>query len=349
MSDATFHLPLAGPRTAARGEPSQLRDCLCRARRGLRLAAEQGMPLPDQAVAAVIATERALDQGALSAEQEERFWHAYAQVCSGAVEAATVRRRYNIAFLAILVVLLAVQSIQISASGLLDAVKEQWAIVLAYENGRTPACASSAPPPGCPARVVMEPEYHIARSRLHSYDHLLQEHRLLPGLALASDGPGGEDARLEHFHHFVKLGALTNTRRLLELFILPALYGALGACAFVLRRLTAEQAQATLLADSGIRHGLRISIGVVAGLAIHWLVHEPGAGAAAHGAAGLAASLEHLSRIALSFVAGYGSEVVFNILDRLVAALAPGRAEAAAKPAARHARAKPATADDHPA
>ncbi|HYG90309.1 MAG TPA: hypothetical protein VD978_29085 [Azospirillum sp.] len=340
----------------SRTEPPLLRECAAEARRCLGEAAKWSIAIPDETVSVLIATERALDAGGITAAQEERFWKAYAYMRTNVFDLRRIRRRYNVGFLGLLLVLLALQSIYISTTSVIDAVKAQWTVVLDYEIGRTDACrdratarpaeapaveAAKAPPAGtairqaltlspdgCPTRPVSEPEYGVALTKLLSYDHLLKTgHALLPWLGSGRDDSAAMPSRdsLRQVHHFISLGALTNTRHFLELFILPALYGALGACAFVLRRFSYEQQQGAILDDSGIRYGLRISIGVIAGLAIHWLIRPAEGADAAHASASVSAALQHLSRYALSFVAGYGSEIVFNILDRLVAALAPGR------------------------
>jgi hypothetical protein len=91
------------------------------------------------------------------------------------------------------------------------------------------------------------------------------------------------------------------------------LYGLLGACAYVLRQLSDEIGKLTYANDARVRYALRLNIGLLAGLAVGWFV-RPGAGDAA---------LVSLSPLALAFVAGYGCELFFVLLDRIVQAFAP--------------------------
>ncbi|RXH28940.1 hypothetical protein XH99_14125 [Bradyrhizobium nanningense] len=103
-------------------------------------------------------------------------------------------------------------------------------------------------------------------------------------------------------------------------FLLPLLYGMLGAIAFVLRRLSDE----TL---SGVartlkrRYSLRVPIGALSGLAAGWLL-QPATGS-------VTASL---SPFALAFVAGYSADLVFAAMDRIVAAFSAPPSPPAALP-----------------
>jgi hypothetical protein len=127
----------------------------------------------------------------------------------------------------------------------------------------------------------------------------------------------------------------------LSSFALPFLYGLLGACAYVLRDLAKEIRQVTLSQGSNIRYGLRLSLGPLAGLAAGWFIATPGAPladvaveltaelsalsveqAASEAAAesGQGLTFQALSPLALAFLAGYSVELVFNAMDRVIAA-----------------------------
>jgi hypothetical protein len=95
----------------------------------------------------------------------------------------------------------------------------------------------------------------------------------------------------------------------IQLYILPLLYGLLGAAAYVLRTLTTEIRNLTYEIESNIRYRLRIQLGAVSGLAIGWFSD-----------AGLtfSASTLSLSPLALAFLAGYSVEVLFSLMDRMI-------------------------------
>jgi len=96
-------------------------------------------------------------------------------------------------------------------------------------------------------------------------------------------------------------------------YLLPMLYGLIGACAFVLRKLSDEIDKMTYAHDARVRYTLRLNIGVLTGLAVGWFL-KPGAGDP---------FLTSLSPLALAFVAGYGSDLFFLCLDKIVNAFVP--------------------------
>jgi hypothetical protein len=93
---------------------------------------------------------------------------------------------------------------------------------------------------------------------------------------------------------------------------LPMLYGLLGACAFVLRQLCHGKDKLAYAHAARVHHSQRLNIGLLAGLAVGWFI-KPGAGDA---------SLVSLSPLALAFIAGYGSDLFFVALDKIVQAFA---------------------------
>lgn len=99
---------------------------------------------------------------------------------------------------------------------------------------------------------------------------------------------------------------------IMQTYVLPPLYGWLGAMAYVLRRLISEINSGTYHSDSDTSYNLRIYLGVLAGLAIGWFV------APANKAGGNV--LQALSPLALAFLAGYSVELLFSAMDRLLEA-----------------------------
>src|SRR3954466_15814246 len=101
-------------------------------------------------------------------------------------------------------------------------------------------------------------------------------------------------------------------------YLLPMLYGVLGACAFVLRNLSDEIDKLTYANDTRVRYSLRLNIGLLSGLAVGWFI-KPTAGDA---------TLVTLSPVALAFIAGYGSDLFFVFLDKIVQAFGGGSGSA---------------------
>jgi hypothetical protein len=109
-------------------------------------------------------------------------------------------------------------------------------------------------------------------------------------------------------------------------YLLPVLYGLLGACAFVLRQLCEDVSTLRFADDSRVRYTLRLNIGVLGGLAVGWFIDPTAEGSV----------VANLSPLALAFVAGYGSDLLFAVLDRIVGAFStqpPAAREAAMTPA----------------
>lgn len=95
-------------------------------------------------------------------------------------------------------------------------------------------------------------------------------------------------------------------------YILPLLYGLLGAIVFILRSLTRSIQNHTYLAYNKLIYAVRIQLGGLSGLAVGWILlveeHDPGLGV----------SVFSLSPFALAFVAGYSVEILFSAIDKII-------------------------------
>lgn len=106
----------------------------------------------------------------------------------------------------------------------------------------------------------------------------------------------------------------------LNQYLLPLLYGLLGSLAYILRTLSTEIQQVTFTGASRTRYSLRWPLGMLGGVTVG-LFFDPSK----------MPSFESLTPLAIAFLAGYGVEVLFTGLDRLVSAFTGG---AGAAPAA---------------
>jgi hypothetical protein len=107
---------------------------------------------------------------------------------------------------------------------------------------------------------------------------------------------------------------LLNSQTALGIFtqyVLPLLYGLLGAQAYILRTLSREIQNVTFTRGSEIRYSLRWPLGMLAGVTVG-LFFDPA------DLSGIAA----VTPLGLAFLAGYGVELVFTGLDRMVSAFA---------------------------
>ncbi len=100
----------------------------------------------------------------------------------------------------------------------------------------------------------------------------------------------------------------------LQSYILPLLYGLLGAAIYVLRSLTREIEQVTYTSSSDIEYGLRLALGALGGLGIGWfLTPEEFSG------------IQSISPLALSFLTGYHIDLLFSVMDKFIAAFSRSR------------------------
>ncbi|HLF96317.1 MAG TPA: hypothetical protein VI457_04160 [Methylococcaceae bacterium] len=96
----------------------------------------------------------------------------------------------------------------------------------------------------------------------------------------------------------------------LERYILPLLYGFLGACLYVLRTLASDIKALAYTPEQNTLYRLRVYMGMLAGLIIIWFLPvteaDPG--------------LKSLTPFALAFLAGYSIDLLFALMDKLIAA-----------------------------
>lgn len=92
---------------------------------------------------------------------------------------------------------------------------------------------------------------------------------------------------------------------------LPILLGWLGAHAFILRSMSKSITEHSFAPGSAFNHIVRIGLGALAGLASNWLLTPEAVGGA---------KWANLPVWALAFVAGYGIELVFAFMDRIIGA-----------------------------
>lgn len=124
----------------------------------------------------------------------------------------------------------------------------------------------------------------------------------LLGTSLSSDP---ERADSEGVALSTQLIAAESVLKMLQSYILPLIYGLLGAFIFVLRSLLNQVRTLTFTASREVGYRLRLTLGCLAGMITGWLM-KPEMGEMA------------LSPMAMAFLAGYSIEVLFTLLDRLI-------------------------------
>ena len=100
-------------------------------------------------------------------------------------------------------------------------------------------------------------------------------------------------------------------------FLVPFTYGALGACAFLLRNISNSLKARQFDASTIPQHWNRLILGALSGGLIVMFVNQiPSSGNP---------SVVQISEGALGFLAGYSIEFLFNTLDRILNAILPNR------------------------
>ncbi len=110
-----------------------------------------------------------------------------------------------------------------------------------------------------------------------------------------------------------------NFTLILQLYMLPLLYGLIGGFVFVLRTLARDINTLVFSQFSKIKYSLRIILGTLAGLIVGLLWGDIESQQITF--------LESLSTAAIAFIAGYGVEYLFNGLDRFAESIGKGKPE----------------------
>lgn len=98
-------------------------------------------------------------------------------------------------------------------------------------------------------------------------------------------------------------------RNSFDSYILPVLFGLLGTIAYILRSLAREIREYRLTFTSLVGAGVRIPLGMLAGLSIGWVAGDQSE-----------TVFSQITPWALAFIAGYSVELVFTAMDRLIGA-----------------------------
>lgn len=262
----------------------------------------------------VLARHAMLETGGMDDVLEAKFCNA-AGVLGSFPPAERARRFYLGTFYAVLVSLLSLQIYYLSGGLVRDRLADVGKQYQQAAQAAAPAAPAPAAPDGAPTPETYQRLQRFATSQAY-YD--LARH-LLPFFqeVKASDIPGTDRASSSFAFHLIQYTKLRGELDLVLLFlsgyVLPIFYGLLGACAAVLRELSDPWSRPKFGHDARVRNALRLPIGAVGGLAVGWFVNADGSGLGA------------LSPLALAFVAGYGTDLLFALLDRVVQAFVPAR------------------------
>jgi hypothetical protein len=243
-------------------------------------------------------------------DSETRFWNAYGLLSSiGPTDEAT--SHYKFGFYMLLVLLLCFQLYFLAGSLILShlgTIETEWQHVA--------DSASAATQGGEHSNAELWNRLRRTATAKANYDlaqHLMpffQEPKLSEEFFDDYKGKMPRE-KVQFMVNYIKLkGELELHVLALSGYILPFLYGALGAFAFLLRKLSDPMAKLTYAHDARMSCTLRLHVGALAGLAVGWFINSNSSNF----------GLGTLSPLALAFAAGYASDLLFTALDKVVGA-----------------------------
>lgn len=293
----------------------------------LRYAASGGIAIDAATIKAIADARRAHENGKLTVQNEVAFWDALEKV-SVAVKPRTVKslraidpahgretrrfvfvgrrvrcseahlaaRHFRFIAMATLFVLLLVQIYWLLGNSSLRYLSELNGAIAAAKAGQD--------------SLAVE----ILLSQKNAFFRFLQ------GIVFFEDYllEGVSGAEYSEAMSFVAPKLMENMLVVLSLFVLPILYGLLGACTYVIRRLSEDIANISYTPDLLLRYGLRLILGLLCGLSAAWFLPID-LTSTADNAVPLA-FLRAVAPWALAFLAGYSVELLFSALDRVVSA-----------------------------
>lgn len=314
LSSAAAERRTAAAAAEPRSEPDSWRARLDRRRNGagngdlrkhlddahklLCSANRKGVRIPRDVITVLVEIRRTYEEGRKpEADEETRFWNAYGLLRSAIEPTHRARRMYRWVFYITLALLLLCQLTYLFGASVRDQITrldEEYYLLLgqqqaaiAESSGADQAAAAA------PAGVdILEERIQTNRAMRQDYGQLAWQ--LVPWLSNGN----------------VALAGLKIYLEFLSSYLLPALYGLLGACAFVLRQLSDDIGKLRFASDIKGQYTLRLNIGMLAGLAVGWFIQPDQE----------ASVVANLPPLALAFVAGYGSDLLFAVLDRIVQA-----------------------------
>nr|VFK21867.1 MAG: hypothetical protein BECKLFY1418C_GA0070996_11053 [Candidatus Kentron sp. LFY] len=92
----------------------------------------------------------------------------------------------------------------------------------------------------------------------------------------------------------------------LQGYLLPLLYGLLGAAVYILRQLSIATREMTFTQNTALHFRLRLLLGALTGMSIGWFVSPEGTSNLA------------ISPFALAFLVGYNLEIMFMLMDKFI-------------------------------
>jgi len=338
------------PKQTADAVDHILKDAVNAGEMLLTYAAEQECDLDENLVQTIVRSKHTLTARALKENEESEFWVAYRKLCiltapvsRESLEATDVKVRSSrfftrdvsevgkvvfryrvVAIISILILLLS-QIYWVFLSTLVNDSKRIDNELIIIENAAFDAkykYISDKVANPQDQTMVPETQKKLAYRESPKYIDLLHQWNanllLLTKIDLLSKAfkdsidKAATKRKLyfDEFERAVQIQTGTVTLNIMSLYILPILYGLVGACAYILRTISQQIKTRTFTRASKIRLQLRMVLGALAGFSIAWFV----------GGEGQASTVANVTPFALAFLGGYSVELLFSAMDTFVEA-----------------------------
>ncbi len=332
------------PPAAPRPINPELKNAVGEAQLLLAFASRNGKSLSEETVNIVV---RSGSQDSMTEAEEAAFWRHFALLTAeiAPVSAESVRamsslegqkspvqktvRRYTItaiAALAVLVMLQAYWAVGALVISNMKSTQEQLKEVEirmlaggsgALEQDRT---LEGPPEPGKrPQKRDTASKSMELKSKKETLDiyleanyHWIKLWSTIPNFFLGidsmydSDGEKGDEIK----ENIAYLQCATITMDILQKYLLPLIYGFLGACVYILRNLSSKIKTYAFINASIINFHIRLCLGTLGGIAIVWFFSPENS----------TDPILSLSPLALAFLAGYSVELLFAVMDTVITA-----------------------------
>lgn len=321
------------PADSPKNGEATIADSVHEAQLLLTYVARNGIEIDSNVVAELVQAKYGLEQAQWTAEQEIKFWSAFNALTkvvqpvsvaslkatqavpmgakiSPARQAVGVYQRWSV-FLLILLLIAHVYwsmgAVRFTTAADYPKQIQQLQERLEIERSRTPQ-----------EKWAESREINTLEVERERYDLLVQASLIrlmawnptrifdLDNIAVPEETVG-EKPELGPFQLDIVTKDVQFTLELMQFYILPLLYGLLGASAYVLRNLNTAIRDITYVTESNISYRLRIQLGGLSGLAIGWFPTTDSL-----------VSFGSLTPMALAFAMGYNVEILFASMDKFI-------------------------------
>ena len=347
----------------------------------LMIAAERGIQLDPRIIRTILTTEDAFEKNLITPELASSFWLAY-EALSRALSPISIDSirathdldrlkpgligslkgrssgpftkksvfHYKLLALVTLVSLIILQifwsvgnNLVTDIKGQTDRIASMQAQLLALDK---PAGGSGAPTSTQAERQQLREQISSLKNwrdaeilELKGWNRMWGRILLIDRTRMDRSGYGTLSDEAQIHNHYVSAQYMLHA---ISAYLLPVLYGLLGASFYVLRQLPKDIETLTFSLNSHIEYSLRIAQGPLAGImAGYFFTNAP---AELHSLTPHASSLSSLndtatslvdfSPLAIAFLAGYSVELIFYVIERIISAVTNAPTTTATPPAA---------------